>query len=259
MDKRTKIVTSETTAQSSRNYSPVKKVHHSKSHSSMNKLVKRQPSNAGAAEVVTSDSSAQLPKHTSKFLHFIPTSHYSIQLSPSPSLYDLRGKSIEKDCLTVNKLVSYDKAIKKAKDLHNQLKTFMINSAKESIAKKIQLLGKSANKCLHPKCHEFIKEVKAGDVQAVTEMLISAPELIGFMDSTNQTALHWAAKRGDLELVKLLLGFNAKPESSDMVGRTAEDMARAKGHRDIVALLVGIKRISRQNSRKTFIHAFASP
>ncbi|KAK3382570.1 hypothetical protein B0T24DRAFT_601988 [Lasiosphaeria ovina] len=52
--------------------------------------------------------------------------------------------------------------------------------------------------------------------------------------------LHVAAAQGDVDMVKLLLEFGADPAKKDGHGETAVDMARKKGHDDVVRLLEGL-------------------
>ena len=53
----------------------------------------------------------------------------------------------------------------------------------------------------------------------------------------NETPLYEAAKRGFVELVKLLLEYGAKPDIPDYAGKTARDNALKGGHTEIVELL----------------------
>jgi hypothetical protein len=54
-----------------------------------------------------------------------------------------------------------------------------------------------------------------------------------------ETALHTAAARGDLELVRLLLECGAKSSVRDGHGRTAKERANANGHVEVVNYLEG--------------------
>eukprot|EP01036_Dinobryon_divergens_P031629 gene31629-41062_t len=52
-----------------------------------------------------------------------------------------------------------------------------------------------------------------------------------------ETSLHWAAEKGHRNIVALLLERGADPNLTNQAGRKPIDVARAKGHRDVVSLL----------------------
>lgn len=52
-----------------------------------------------------------------------------------------------------------------------------------------------------------------------------------------QTALHWAAKRGSIQASQLLLGSGAIIGARDALGKTATDVAKERGFLELVALL----------------------
>jgi len=56
-------------------------------------------------------------------------------------------------------------------------------------------------------------------------------------DDENCSALHWAAKEGQLETVDLLVKAGVDAEAADMEGRTAADVAREAGHDEVADLL----------------------
>lgn len=57
-------------------------------------------------------------------------------------------------------------------------------------------------------------------------------------DKTGCTAMHWAASKGHLDVVKLLVEFNADAYIKDYDGRTALHAAAANGHLDTVKFFV---------------------
>ncbi|OMJ85430.1 hypothetical protein SteCoe_13273 [Stentor coeruleus] len=180
---------------------------------------------------------------------FIPKSRYYVQLSPNPSNYDLKGKSMEEDIKSLNKIINYDTIIAKAADIKSQLKSFIIKSSRKTLITNLESLKRSSKgKFTHPKSEQFLKEVKSGNMAGVIEMLIDVPELVRSSDSIDQTALHWACKRGHMEIVKYLLSCKASIYESDMMGRQPEEIAQSKGHFDIASMISGLKRKSRQNT-----------
>ena len=56
-------------------------------------------------------------------------------------------------------------------------------------------------------------------------------------NNTGQTPIHRAAKKGHLEIVRLLMTTTKNPNVPDNFGRTPEDLASQQGHHEIVELL----------------------
>ncbi len=63
--------------------------------------------------------------------------------------------------------------------------------------------------------------------------------LVQAKDGTGLTPFHWAAQRGNKEIVTLLLQSGVDPNIGDADGKTALYWASKKGHRDIVQILIG--------------------
>lgn len=88
----------------------------------------------------------------------------------------------------------------------------------------------------HPKAKEFFMSVKSQKTELMRVLLIAFPCLALEVDSvrskkTEKTALHWAALRNDVDLIRILLDFKAEPLAKDIVistqgGRTALDLAK---------------------------------
>ena len=68
---------------------------------------------------------------------FLPKNRYYVQLSPAKNEYDLKGKSIEQDLKSFEKLLNNHSLAKKASDLNIQLKSFKLKSARFSLMKRI--------------------------------------------------------------------------------------------------------------------------
>jgi len=62
---------------------------------------------------------------------------------------------------------------------------------------------------------------------------------VNAMTLSGWTPLHYAARRGYTNVVKLLLAKSADVSAKDKNGRTALDYARTAGHADVVELLRG--------------------
>lgn len=73
----------------------------------------------------------------------------------------------------------------------------------------------------HPERHVVVKIVTAG----------------GWNKAWDETALHIAARKGHMQIVKLLLDHDAQRGLTNNMGQTAEDIAQQKGRTQIVQLI----------------------
>jgi ankyrin repeat protein len=82
------------------------------------------------------------------------------------------------------------------------------------------------------------RAAEAGYIGRIQTLLDTDPSLLDSRDFLHRrTALHWAADRGDLALAKLLLGLGADRTRVDKQGKTALDLALARNHSEMAALL----------------------
>lgn len=80
--------------------------------------------------------------------------------------------------------------------------------------------------------------VKAGDVASVREILDGSPSLLNKADARHgATPLHWAALKGHLGVVRLLLERGAVLEARNAVGETPLTVAERADHRDVAEAL----------------------
>lgn len=230
--------------------SPIKKIRKFKSIHSINlKTLKANIYSSILNKKKSLDNLSDATENSIPEITFIPNTRQYIQLSPTPKNYDLKGKSTEDDIKSLNKIINYNSIIARAADVQNQLKNFIVKSSRKNLMNNLESLQKSErNKFLHPKSDHFLKEVKSGNVNTVIQMLIDTPDLVKSSDSTYQTALHWACKRGHKDIVKFLLSSKANIYAVDIMGRIPEQIALDKGHMEIASILNGIKRKSRQNT-----------
>jgi hypothetical protein len=83
---------------------------------------------------------------------------------------------------------------------------------------------------------ELVEAIKSGNREAVKELLESGAEL-NRQDKHGWTALNWAAGKGDLEMIELLLRHGADPFEVGRDLRTPQMIALAAGHVEAVKLL----------------------
>lgn len=189
-------------------------------------------------------------KQPIRFSQFKPKTKSYIQLSPSTSLFDLRGKDLQKDIESLHKAMDIEKLIKKTSEIHCQLKNIIAKNTGRAVANREDLQKES--KRIRSKPHKFaevfFKEIRKGNIEKVEEMLRKHPGLVNEIDSTGQTALHWACRRGFMELFTFLLRNNARTNIKDIVGRMPEDIARTCNNREMLNIIIMSKRISRQYS-----------
>ena len=199
-------------------------------------------------EIVNKMSHADITKKASDFISFKPRTKYYVEISESPTFFDLRGKELEKDLNSFKKLVNYETILTKANDIHLQLKTFINKSANKIVS------GRDTEANIQKVCSsmnfKFFKEVKNGNLESVVSLVKANPELVKQVDSTEQTALHWACKRGHTDIVKFLVECKANVLTRDAIGRKPNDIAIAKNHYDIVALLGANRRRTRHQTNK---------
>ncbi|KAL2555794.1 Ankyrin repeat domain-containing protein 50 [Forsythia ovata] len=70
------------------------------------------------------------------------------------------------------------------------------------------------------------------------KVLVSAGAQVDFQSKDGRTALHRAAANGDRRMVEMLLELGADPTISDYdLGRSANDVAGDKGHKEVVKIL----------------------
>jgi hypothetical protein len=94
-----------------------------------------------------------------------------------------------------------------------------------------------ANASQTPKAR-FFEVVRQGDARAVGKLLEDQPGLIRERDTTyGATALHWAALRGHVEVVKLLLDRGAVTTAVNAAGETPLDVAMRAKRQDVVRVL----------------------
>ena len=82
------------------------------------------------------------------------------------------------------------------------------------------------------------RAAEAGYIGRVQTLLDTDPSLLDGRDFLHRrTALHWAADRGDMAILELLLSRGADRTRLDKRSKTPLDLALARGHTEVAALL----------------------
>jgi len=84
----------------------------------------------------------------------------------------------------------------------------------------------------------MIEGIRNGHV-AIVHAFIARGGDVNFVDKAGGTPLHWAAARGLVDIIELLLGKDADPLVKDGDGEMPRDIALAKNREDLVDRLGG--------------------
>ena len=192
---------------------------------------------------------------------FQPNLRSFVQLSTTPPLVNFNSKQVQKDKLSFSKLLNIDRIIKKSTEIHSDLKALIAASNNKLTTNGEEIIktrGKHEKLKMHPLRITFFNEVKSGNLEKIGMLVKKHPELVSEVDSTEQTALHWACRRGFTDIVKFLLEAGAKAGAEDFVGRRPEDIARSKGGLEILTLLAVSKRRSAVSVLIEYLRTFYS-
>ena len=95
---------------------------------------------------------------------------------------------------------------------------------------------------IDPTIKQWMVSTSKGDYQAAAKMLMENPKLSRHRDFTSgYTGLHWAAKHGHLDMVKLLAGtYQAHVNARSHGGYTPLHIAAQHNHQEVFDLLVQV-------------------
>ena len=221
--------------------------------SKKNTKAKRSLTNSPCDKSLELDRASPLQSFTP---NFTPKMNSYLFLSEPPTIYDLEAKDLQKVKGDFNTIVSVNQKkdqiiVNGIKNIKKECKALTNLIITQSKCEREELQEVSIQQSsIHSKQVEFFKEVKNNNAFAVQTMLIMNPELIKEVDSTMQTALHWAVKRNYIQLVKSLLNFGANPRSKDFAGRTPEKIARKNEFKHILKLLTSERRSALDYSKQ---------
>jgi len=114
------------------------------------------------------------------------------------------------------------------------------SSAETSRALAVMLLEASADPIQRDKTGmtPFLECVKAGNCEMMMLLLKGTRGyVLRDLDDHQRSALHWAAKEGQVETVELLLKAGSDADALDADAHTAADVARAEGHSQLAGTL----------------------
>lgn len=213
-----------------------------------------QGKRSGQGKVQTPSPTALSPSPApSNSARFIPKTKLYIELSESPTPYDLKGKSLAKDIEHARNLINYEDLENKKTRAKKDYKLLTKKDIKKASDEREDFFELGLDfKEPHKMAKDFFDHVKKGAEGKVAEMLKEVPQMVKEVDSTGQTALHWAVRRKFLNLVKILIFAGASVMVKDMVGRRPEDIARHKKFNEIGELLIAARRRT-ANVSKIFI------
>jgi Ankyrin repeats (3 copies) len=173
-------------------------------------------------------------------IKFQPNTKYYIELTSNTNLYDLRGKEVQKDMNSIDKILNFEGITKKKNEIEAHLKVLISKNSNKTISTRQEMLIRK--KSVYSSNVVFFNHVKRGNLEEVALLIDKYPDLVKEVDSTDQTALHWACRRGHLSIVKYLLSRKASVLSTDVIGRTPEDIARSKNFLDIIEVFNALRR-----------------
>ena len=89
-----------------------------------------------------------------------------------------------------------------------------------------------------PNSYDFFNAVKYKNYSYVIQALDSNPQYLFSIDYFGQTAYHWAAKLGDLKMLKILMEYGLYHNQKDYKGRTPLYIAAMNNHKEICTYLL---------------------
>ncbi len=88
------------------------------------------------------------------------------------------------------------------------------------------------------KGYEFLEAVKFKNYQFVKEALQASNDYLFVFDYYGQTCYHWAAKLGDIKMLRILLDYGKHHNQKDFKGRTPLYLAAVNNNREVCDLLL---------------------
>ncbi|KRX10001.1 Ankyrin repeat-containing domain [Pseudocohnilembus persalinus] len=98
----------------------------------------------------------------------------------------------------------------------------------------------------------FFKLIKNqnSDLSLISKVLQLNKNWVNLVDFQNLTPLHWAVKRGNLDLVKILIQFGANPLVLDSADRVPKEIAVKYGFREIFKYLNKLEKLEKKKLKQ---------
>ncbi|CAG9329682.1 unnamed protein product [Blepharisma stoltei] len=200
--------------------------------------------------VLESPKTDSVPRSASAGI-FKPSRKVYVELAAAKNFFDLQGKSIQKDLSSLMSIASTKNYDDRTATLLKEYKKQVSKVVKKAKSDKEELHDcKFSNPYTHPKARIFFREIKRGNMKEIIQLLLEHPELVRAVDSTQQTALHWAVRRNNLELVQLLvISSKAFIYAKDITERTPVEIAE---HLNLKEIQTFLRNYAQQKRTKGF-------
>jgi ankyrin repeat protein len=108
---------------------------------------------------------------------------------------------------------------------------------RQSVRRKMTSVQLPKKKASSVSTSAFFDAVGKGDLEKITKLIESHPELVDACDKTGMTALHFAASAGNVEIARFLTSHNANVNAKNKNGDTPLHMATFAKHIALAAEL----------------------
>ena len=112
-----------------------------------------------------------------------------------------------------------------------------IHNAKPEVTKYLLSKGAEVNRIGAEECTPLMHEVYMHNYENINILIENGADINYQSKYDGYTSLHWAARKGDLKIVKLLLNNGAKISSVNNENQTPKDLAKEKGYYNVFEYL----------------------
>ena len=85
---------------------------------------------------------------------------------------------------------------------------------------------------------DIFQAIRDGSIDQLKSMLLKNDEIVNTQDNDKNTPLHYAASRGSIEMVELLVASGASPNTPNYQGFTPLHQAASQGHLEVTQALI---------------------
>ena len=108
-----------------------------------------------------------------------------------------------------------------------------LHNASSDVTKYLISKGADVNRIGYEECSPIMYEVYMHNKENVKLLLENGANVNYQRKYDGYTSLHWAARKGDLEIVKLLISNGAIPTITNNNNETPKDLAKANDHKSV--------------------------